>query len=482
MTTGEFTANDWVERLAQALAELATTQERYRDDLDRLRQQRIRIESDLPGWPAFDHPSHDLSDFYSDACSGKDRYYAGEYGPLCAALAAVRRVLAVHPAWAGLVDSFGDRDELWIQILAHGGSGSLLSIIGGLMARGMEMSENGFKVAAAELHGLLDPGEDREQILVPGDLSVGYHVALFHGLRVREEVPLVDDMAIRPFEQLDAFADESVLQNVAPEVITYNRQQSIGALVQPFRWKPEFRKRGGGPSPRLDWGRSFFKDALDFVELLALFHATPVICLEMIPYCVHRTASYLLGESPYNRSWWSLSTRSFDLFAESAALSLDALNEARKAFRDRKSAHYQDYAPIIARLAEALARSGRFQTEDKILDVAIALERMYELAGGEISFKLKTRAASFLETSTEGRRRVFRDVEKFYDVRSGIVHKRKKPLSAGTIADAFTRGFEVARRSIVKLLRDGPPQDWNEMVIAGIEPSTRKPQGSDGTT
>ena len=172
------------------------------------------------------------------------------------------------------------------------------------------------------------------------------------------------------------------------------------------------------------------------------------------------------------------------MFAGSIELRGDALDAARKAFGERNSAHYRDCAPIIARLAEALARSGRFQTEDKILDVAIALERMYELAGGEISFKLKTRAACFLETGTAGRVRVFREVGEFYDVRSAIVHKRrmKKQPSAQTIADAFTRGFEVARRSVVKLLRDGPPQDWNAMVLAGTEPSAPKSQGGDRTT
>ena len=481
MTTGEFTAKDWVERLAQALAELAKTQERYRDELDRQRQRRIRIESDLPGWRAFDHPSHDLWTFYSDACSGKGRYYAGEYGLLCAALAEVRRILAAHPAWAGLVDPSDDEDEIWFQILAHGSSETLLSVTSGLMARGMEGSENGFRVAAAELHGLLDPGGDLEQIPVPADLSVGYHVALFHGLHVSEKVRLADNMTILPFEQLDAFVDESILQDVAPAIIRYNGQKSIGALVQPFRWKPAFRKRAGGSIPGLDGGRAFFKDAAAFVELLALFHAAPVLCLAMIPYCIHRTASYLLGDSPYNRSW-SLAAQSLDMFAGSTDLRLDALDEAKKTFGERKSDKYKYCAPIIARLTEALARSGRFQTEDKILDVAIALERMYELAGGEISFKLKTRAACFLETSMEGRTQVFRDVGEFYDARSAIVHRRKKQQSAEAKQEAFSKGFEVARRSVVKLLRDGPPSDWNEVVIAGREPSAPKPQGGDGTT
>ena len=481
MRTGEFAATDWVERLAQALTELATTQERYRDELDRQHQHRVRSESALPGWRAFDHPSDTLWAFYSGACAGKDRFYAGEYGLLCAALAAVRRVLAVHPALVDVVDPFGDRAEVWIQILDHGSTGTLLSVISGLVARGMEVPKDGFRVAAAELHGLLALGGDSEQTPVSGDLSVGYHVALFHGLRVSEEVRLTDDMTLLPFEQLDTFVNESILQDVAPAVLRYNGLQSIGALVKPFRWKPAFRKRAGGLDPRLDGGRSFFADAAAFIELLALFHATPVICLAMIPYCIHRTASYLLGDSPHHSSW-SLSTRSFDLFAGSTELRGDALDEARKAFVERNNDNYRECAPIIARLTEALARSGRFQTEDKILDVAIALERMYELAGGEISFKLKTRAACFLETGTAGRRRVFRDVEQLYSVRSAIVHKRKKQLSAEAKQEAFSKGFEVARRSVVKLLRGGPPPDWNEIVIAGTEPSVPKLRDGNKTT
>ena len=42
MTPPEFEPNDWTETLARALSELATAQELYRGDLDRLRQQRIR--------------------------------------------------------------------------------------------------------------------------------------------------------------------------------------------------------------------------------------------------------------------------------------------------------------------------------------------------------------------------------------------------------------------------------------------------------
>ena len=74
--------------LLVALTELATTQERYRDDLD-------QIEREMSQGRGFDRPSNALQDFYSLACVGKDRYHVGEYGLLCAALAEIWSVPAV---------------------------------------------------------------------------------------------------------------------------------------------------------------------------------------------------------------------------------------------------------------------------------------------------------------------------------------------------------------------------------------------------
>ena len=160
--------------------------------------------------------------------------------------------------------------------------------------------------------------------------------------------------------------------------------------------------------------------------------------------------------------------QSFGALTKSHELDIDALTEARQVYwadRDR----YQDFAPIVSRLSEALARTGQYAADDKILDVAIALERMYELDQGEISFKLKTRAACFLESDTRSRLRVFRDVGQLYTARSGIVHRRTTGPTAEASRDAFNKGFDVARRSVVKLIREGSPGDWNRVVMAATK-------------
>ena len=146
---------------------------------------------------------------------------------------------------------------------------------------------------------------------------------------------------------------------------------------------------------------------------------------------------------------------------------IEALAEARTAYGERKCPRYGKLAPVVARLAEALARDGRFAAEDRILDVAIALERMYELGGGEISYKMRTRASWFLGRDSENRVRVKKSIADFYGVRSEIVHNRKKQVSAERYREAFETGFEIAARTLFKLLKDGPPGDWEELVIAG---------------
>ena len=74
---------------------------------------------------------------------------------------------------------------------------------------------------------------------------------------------------------------------------------------------------------------------------------------------------------------------------------------------------------------------------------------------------------------------MFKKVGQLYDARSGIVHRRRKESSRGLKEEAFEKGFDVARDSLIKLLRKGPPRDWNEVVMAGM--GNRNPQSLNST-
>ena len=468
MTVYEYDAHAWAERLADAIYKVASVQRLYRDELEQRRQHRAAGDRKMAEWSPWEHPTHELSSFYQYASSeGSYR----PYQPLREALERAKRELETHPVLAGMVELSPSSRERWISITSGGGTFELSGIVAGLVARGGE-SGVGHRAAVGELQALLDADVDRPGTWPAEDLSVGYHVALFYGLRLTEEIAVDDDLWIVPFESVESYLAQGQLRGVALKGAPEINWPLVGAIVTPFRWKPEFRRSGDGYERDLDWGGSFFEDADDLMQLLAVFHASPVVCLLKVDYCIHQAGRRLLGLTHYHHGYTEgKSARGFDMRTGVRLVDREAVDRALVAFGRRRGQRYRDYAPAVSRLAEALARSGQFRLDDQILDVAIALERMYDLSQGEISFKLKTRAACFLAADTPGRRDVFDDVNNFYEARSSIVHKGRKQKSAQEMVEAFNAGFDVARRTIERLLRDGQPKDWNDVVIAGADTS-----------
>lgn len=461
MTAEKFSADDWIERLAQALPDLAEDQEPY---LSEYRNHDPRAHFELGG--RRDNSSvfllDNLRDLYARAFHshifGEEKHYA----VLNAVLNPVRGILRSHPTLARVISPIIGKDDFWMRILGSGSSTSLTDLTAGLIARANDLSGDGFRKAATELNAfLVTDGEDKTTD-VPDDLNVGYDVVLFHGLSLREKFEIGDDMTIVPFEQVRVFVNESVLEDVAPTVIKYNDWQSVGAVVKPFRWKPEFLRTGYEGNPELDRPGPFFREAQEFLDLLAVSHEMPVVCLVVVPHCLNRSACRLLGQ-PHSHGgvYWGHSAHLFNRLSESPELLISRFAEAKNAFEERKSERYREVAPVIGRLAEALARSGQFAAEDEILDVAMALERMFKPRNGGISRQLQEKVAGFLEGSDEVQSRVKEALKHFYDVRSAIIHGPKDERKRRLLQEkkkAVDAGFYLARRSLFKMLRSGPPQ------------------------
>ena len=462
MTAEEFSAGDWIDRLAQALPDLAEEQKPY---LCEYRKHDPRAHFELRG--RGDNSSvfrlDDLRDLYAMAFHSYDFGEEKHYAALSAVLNPVRNILRSHPTLARVMSPIIGEDDFWMQILGSGSSTSLTDLTAGLMARADELPSDGFRTAATELNAFLVTGGEDKTADVPGDLDVGYDVVLFHGLSLREKFEIGDDMTIVPFEQVRVFVGESVLEDVAPTVIKYNDWRSVGAVVKPFRWKPEFRRTGYEGNPELDRPGPFFREAQTLLELLAVAHEAPLLPLAALPYCINRSASRLLGWSNHSSGSYyrGRPAQEFDGFEAPLELVSEALAEAREAFENRGGKRYGTMAPIISRLAEALARSGQFAAEDKVLDVAIALERMFKPRDVGISRQLQEKVAGFLEGNNEVQSRVKEAVKHFYDVRSAIIHGPKDERKRRLLQEkkkAFDAGFSLARRSLFKMLRDGPPQ------------------------
>ena len=465
MKSEEFEAKGWTERLARALSDLSRAQEPFLQEYWR-RTPRKNVSVD--GRDETPFPLDDMQMLYSRAYRGgvfgEHEYYA----TLTEAIDPVRSTLRSHPTLWRAVGPLIDNDDFWIQMRGQGSLTSLSNLIGGLMARADELPGDGFHAAARELHALLDPAESKDTTAVPGDLDIGYDVVLFHGLCLEEEIDIGGGLTMLPFERARAFVDESVLKDTAPDVVRFRDWRLVGAVVRPFRWRPVFQRSGRIGEMSAEPPEPFVGDAREFLELLAVSHRSPIVCLAAVQECLNRSACHLLGLA-HRHGFFQMgpSVYRFSPVTNPPSLRTEVLEEARAVFEERKGDRYGKLAPVVARLAEALARNGRFAAEDRILDVAIALERMYELSGGEISHKMRIRASWFLGRSAGDRVLIMQSVKKFYDVRSEIVHNRKRKTSPEKYREAFDTGFDIAARTLFKLLKDGPPDDWEEMVIAG---------------
>ena len=467
MTSDGFTAGDWIERLALALRSLAEVQESYLPEYygRSLRMLIVFGEEDSHP-PAF--PLDELRLLYANAyyskVGGKEDYYA----PLCAVLDPVRIILRSHPTLAQVASPIIGRDEFWMVILNNGISTSPANLIAGLMARADELSGDRFRTAASELNAFLAPAGGGRSASVLGGLDVGYDAVLFYGLAFKERIDIGDGMEILPFDQVRAFVDENLVQELVPTSAGFNGWRSVGAVVKPFRWRPMFCRTGYERDLAVKSPEPFFVQARTFLELLAVAHGTAVLPIAMLNHCIDLSAARLLSREENRSSFYpGRSARGFDGFEECPELAQVALGEAMEVFEIRMGERYARMAPIVGRLAEALRRDGRFAVEDRILDVAIALERMYQLEGGEISHKMRTRVAWFLGADLESRLREMKAVKEFYEARSAIVHNSKRNAVTQRQRNAFAKGFDIARRSLFKFLFQEPPDDWNALVVGG---------------
>lgn len=462
MTAAEFSVDEWIELLAHALPNLAEVQEPYLREYYKYNPRvysNLGMRDDNTSTFALD----DLRDLYAMAHHSHAFAKEKEYAVLCTALNPVRHILRSHPTLRRVLSPIVGEDDFWMQILGSGSLTSLTDLIAGLMVRAGELpGDGGLRLAVNELNTFLVAAEKDKITGVLGDLNVGYDMVLFHGLTLKQRIDIGGEMAVLPFDQVQAFLERRLVEELAPPGAGFNDWRSVVAVVRLFRWKPVFQRKGY--ERKLELGRPvpFFREAEIFLELLAVAHEVPLLCLAALPNCINRSASRLLGLEHHNGSFQrGRSAQDLNGFEVSPELVLEVLAEAKEAFNNRRRNRYETMAPVISRLAEALARGGQYAAEDKVLDVAIAFERMFKPKGRYISKQLQEKVAGFLGGDGEAQSQIRETMEHFYDVRSAIIHgprdgKKRHLLEEKN--EAFNAGFSLARRSLFKMLREGSPQ------------------------
>ena len=466
MIAGEFDAGAWVDQLAAALVQLEKVHKPY---LYSYGQQKGRKFVIVNGKDETPFPLDDLRMVYSGARHSGVFGQEAEYARLRSVLDPTRHVLLSHPELerVAIVGRPVGENNFWMRILNSGTSISAGDLIAGLMARAAEVSGDRFRVAAAELNDLLLPQRAMPADVL-GNLDGGCDALLFCGLSLSERIDVDERMTILPFREFRRFIERELVDELAPSGAATNNWCSLGAVVWPFSWRPMFRRAGSINQPSRHPGDRFFVDARTLLDLIAVSHEVPVVPLASMSNCIDLSAARLLGQSKFiagMRGKWAAD--GFDGFREMQMVSAARVDEALEAFQDRQGARYERMARFTARLAVALSRVGRFAMQDKVLDVAVALEGMYELPRRGKSAELQKRVANFIGTDAIDRERIRETIHRLYKVRSEIVHSGLGETLPFRKEAAFVAGFRLARKSLFKMIREGAPEYWESLEDIG---------------
>ena len=105
--------------------------------------------------------------------------------------------------------------------------------------------------------------------------------------------------------------------------------------------------------------------------------------------------------------------------------------------------------------------------EDRYIDLRIALETLYlkdfvNEYSTEMRFRLPLFGAWYLGSTFEERRDIRKTLRDAYDTASGVVHSGEVSSKS---KDCLEEAQELCRLGILKLLREGPPEDWGDLVL-----------------
>ena len=107
---------------------------------------------------------------------------------------------------------------------------------------------------------------------------------------------------------------------------------------------------------------------------------------------------------------------------------------------------------------------------DSFIDLGIALESLY-LADmdddrGELTFRLRVRAARFLRMATEDRGTVFDIVRDIYGARSAAVHTGKvdTTVRGRPIQELLQDGYSLTADTLRRFILCGEP-DWKNIIL-----------------
>ena len=442
---------EWVDRLSQGLQDLVDYERALERELVRLRR-RAEVALGVPD-------SHDdRNDRVRERVSGY-WHLVGNRGPqeseyqrrVAGKLDRLLTVLLEHPV---LKNAVYRNDEGSLAVGLNLGEtrvlGHHLSIV--LPALVDQAVEHTPQTAADAFAQMIRKGEDN-------DLSHCW-LLLLRGLHVERRYDFPDNLSVVPLEEARRYLRDRDLRFMLRTDDIEIGQQPIAAVVSETKWGPVFVPKGFN-TDALDWpGRAptFREDGHLLGDVLSVIQRQPVARSEGSMPAVERQVRALVGlEGSYTSRFTrrSLGANTTKIGAATTpAFSEESLPECERLFVACRNDAQLRLA--VSRLASSLRRTGAQGAFDEVVDIAIALEVMYQLdASRGKGARLSKRARGLIGGDREDLNWIRKTAESLYAARTAVVHEGTLPEDATQVCkDAF----ELARRTLLHIASSGRPE------------------------
>ena len=189
---------------------------------------------------------------------------------------------------------------------------------------------------------------------------------------------------------------------------------------------------------------------------------------EAAPFSLKDWETWTLGTNSFERVRWKsanyqMGAATIELHDDVSIVSLDE-DEVMQTMEELQGAD-KKLCIAVDRWKRSKRPSARL--EDQYIDLRIALETLYlkdfaDEHSTEMRFRLSLFGAWHLGSTLEERRDIRKALRDAYDTASGVVHSGEvSSKSKGCLEEAQ----ELCRLGILKLLREGPPEDWGDLIL-----------------
>ena len=375
-------------------------------------------------------------------------------------------ILREHPLMEPGLDGSGRDEGVQTRVLNAGFRSGLKGLV--LSLAKLSVKEGG-EEAARRLHRYLTAGENAT---VPAS-----EITVLHGLVVKRRFELDAGAYLAPYR--DARAEFALPDE--PEPLPETSYPNAAVIVRSLEYGPGVAPLDddyGLPVVQISYRFpaeyqvnlwSWFDDSKLLVDLLAIATRLP-----LLSRTVYVRLPRWIEEIGPNFAFGTQTSGGFisDLWPQGHDLSKGDVDAFLKLARGWHTYENRPDAMNLAirRLAGSFSRpGGRFGQEDRILDVAIALEVLY---GGKTGHGLAQRAAALLGEAASEQKHRYDQAKGFYDLRSSIVHWKNAPRSRAVLDEELEVGRDLACLTLMSLLNRGEPPKWAD-VMRGLLPETQ---------